>query len=224
MAKAWHRGHEVSYDWDTRRWTYADGVPTIVERPCVRCGRMPTPDGHDACLGVIPGASSACCGHGVVEGFVMSGSNSAEECQPSKLDVAGSNPASRSRHNASATDSVGSPNLVPRSESTGGAIPPACSKTRTDGGTADAPVSKAGASGHEGSTPSRSTKTMADSSARSEHRAFNPGVVGSTPTRSTSITQPAALASQNGRGLPHISVRGSVGQPPAGKPRLTAGP
>lgn len=129
MAKAWHRGHEVSYDWDTRRWTYADGVPTIVERPCVRCGRMPTPDGHDACLGVIPGASSACCGHGVVEGFVMSGSNSAEECQPSKLDVAGSNPASRSRHNASATDSVGSPNLVPRSESTGGAIPPACSKT-----------------------------------------------------------------------------------------------
>lgn len=26
---------------------------------------MPTPDGHDACLGELPGVKYACCGHGV---------------------------------------------------------------------------------------------------------------------------------------------------------------
>jgi len=40
------------------------------ERPCVRCGRMPTAKGADACLGDIKGVNGACCGHGVRKGFV----------------------------------------------------------------------------------------------------------------------------------------------------------
>jgi hypothetical protein len=31
----------------------------------LKCGKMPTPEGYDACLGYIDGVISACCGHGV---------------------------------------------------------------------------------------------------------------------------------------------------------------
>ena len=33
-------------------------------RPCRRCGKHVTPEGHDACLGTLPGFMNACCGHG----------------------------------------------------------------------------------------------------------------------------------------------------------------
>jgi len=48
------------------RWVFADtSEPVDERRPCRRCGRPPTPEGHDACLGTIDGVTSACCGHGV---------------------------------------------------------------------------------------------------------------------------------------------------------------
>ncbi len=31
---------------------------------CAACGQLPTPEGHDACLGTLPGVWNACCGHG----------------------------------------------------------------------------------------------------------------------------------------------------------------
>lgn len=34
-------------------------------RPCKRCGKYPTKEGYDACLGHIEGVTSICCGHGV---------------------------------------------------------------------------------------------------------------------------------------------------------------
>ncbi len=40
------------------------------EVPCKRCGKLPTPEGYDACLGYLPGVASACCGHGVKPGRV----------------------------------------------------------------------------------------------------------------------------------------------------------
>lgn len=47
-------------------WLYDDtGTPADGQRACRRCGESPTPDGHDACMGTIPGATSVCCGHGV---------------------------------------------------------------------------------------------------------------------------------------------------------------
>jgi hypothetical protein len=39
--------------------------------PCSLCGQLPTPEGHDACLGILPGVQAACCGHGKTEGYVM---------------------------------------------------------------------------------------------------------------------------------------------------------
>lgn len=53
---------------------YADtGEPVVhpSRRPCPKCHRLPTPDGHDPCLGHIEGAISACCGHGVADGFIL---------------------------------------------------------------------------------------------------------------------------------------------------------
>jgi hypothetical protein len=37
---------------------------------CVKCGQMPTKEGHDACLGTLPGVIDACCGHGVKEAYI----------------------------------------------------------------------------------------------------------------------------------------------------------
>ena len=64
-------GHKIYYDGYV--WRYLDDDSVLTDRPCVRCGRMPTPEGYDACLGHIEGATSACCGHGVHEGFVVKG-------------------------------------------------------------------------------------------------------------------------------------------------------
>ena len=58
--------------WRNERWEYEDGTPVENNpRPCPACGGLPTAEGEDACLGHIPGAMAACCGHGgVTEAFV----------------------------------------------------------------------------------------------------------------------------------------------------------
>jgi len=60
------RGHPI-----TERllglWVYCDTGIAVAECPDRVCGhcRLPNqPDGHDACLGNIPGVMNACCGHG----------------------------------------------------------------------------------------------------------------------------------------------------------------
>lgn len=64
------RGHKYLYD-GKKTEVYADtGEITDTERPCKRCGRMSTPEGHDACIGHLPGVIGACCGHGVEVGYV----------------------------------------------------------------------------------------------------------------------------------------------------------
>ena len=70
MVTGYHRGNKTIYTND--QWIYEDGVPiTQEERPCTRCGRMPTPEGYDACLGHIEGATAACCGHGIWDKTVI---------------------------------------------------------------------------------------------------------------------------------------------------------
>ena len=70
MTKSYSRGHEIYFD--GKDWRYVDNDEVQNEmRPCKRCGRVPTKDGHDACLGHIEGAVSACCGHGVEEPYVI---------------------------------------------------------------------------------------------------------------------------------------------------------
>lgn len=52
--------------WDGKYWRYKDTGDCVraVDRPCGICGKERTPEGHDACLGELPGVSNACCGHG----------------------------------------------------------------------------------------------------------------------------------------------------------------
>jgi hypothetical protein len=59
------RGHEIVFVND--QWLYSDTMETCGDsRPCVRCGRLPNPDGSDACVeNHIEGAVSVCCGHGI---------------------------------------------------------------------------------------------------------------------------------------------------------------
>lgn len=74
-ATAHSRGHPIH--WDGNAWVYEDGSPLLPERPCARCGRPPTPEGHDHCLGILPGVTSACCGHGVADPILLLDQHSA---------------------------------------------------------------------------------------------------------------------------------------------------
>ena len=49
-------------------WLYVDTSLPIAgkDRPCGHCGKERTKEGHDGCLGTLPGVMNACCGHGVV--------------------------------------------------------------------------------------------------------------------------------------------------------------
>jgi len=70
MIKSYQRGHEIIYNAKQGKWIYADnGEGVEIERPCKRCERMPTVEGHDACLGELKDVSFACCGHGVQKSY-----------------------------------------------------------------------------------------------------------------------------------------------------------
>ena len=69
-AKSYSRGHEIIYL--NNLWVYFDTHESILtERPCKRCGKLPTKEGHDACLGNIPNVVSACCGHGIEKPYII---------------------------------------------------------------------------------------------------------------------------------------------------------
>ena len=71
-ARSYCRGWDVVCR--NGQWVYVDtGLPCwgpADRRPCRRCNREPTPEGHDACLGTLRGVATACCGHGVHEGWI----------------------------------------------------------------------------------------------------------------------------------------------------------
>lgn len=50
-------------------WRYTDTDEPVnglgPDLPCPKCGQLPTPEGHDPCLGTLPGVKAACCGHGI---------------------------------------------------------------------------------------------------------------------------------------------------------------
>jgi hypothetical protein len=63
----------VTFDDEAQMWRF-DGTGKAVwlgNVPCYKCDRLPTPEGFDACLGYIEGASSACCGHGVEAPYIV---------------------------------------------------------------------------------------------------------------------------------------------------------
>jgi len=68
------RGHKIMLDDSTGEWFYCDiGIPVSdwEDRPCIRCGCSPTPEGHDACLGYLPGVEYVCCGHGIFDPYII---------------------------------------------------------------------------------------------------------------------------------------------------------
>ena len=52
-------------------WVYSDAKEstesTYKNTPCGQCGKSYTSEGHDGCLGTLPGLMNACCGHGSIE-------------------------------------------------------------------------------------------------------------------------------------------------------------
>jgi len=64
------RGHDIFYL--KNEWFYTDTKePTEGnERSCGHCGKHRTIDGHDDCLGTLPGVKNACCGHGDIKKFI----------------------------------------------------------------------------------------------------------------------------------------------------------
>lgn len=70
MITSYSRGHSIYYD--GLDWRYTDNSELALNsRPCKRCGRLPTAEGYDSCLGYVNGATSACCGHGVEEAYTI---------------------------------------------------------------------------------------------------------------------------------------------------------
>lgn len=71
MATSYSRGHLIICN-DGINWRYADnGLPVDDKRSCAKCKKPPLPNGEDACLGHIPGAKYACCGHGITDVYVI---------------------------------------------------------------------------------------------------------------------------------------------------------
>ena len=66
-ARSKWRGHDIECDKDGL-WRYSDTgqpVPDDPNRACGHCVLPATPEGHDGCLGTMPGVANACCGHGI---------------------------------------------------------------------------------------------------------------------------------------------------------------
>jgi hypothetical protein len=65
-ARSTWRGHVIVFRGGEHHFEDT-GEPTVgSDRPCGHCNRHPTVEGHDACLGTLPGVMNACCGHGEV--------------------------------------------------------------------------------------------------------------------------------------------------------------
>ncbi len=67
------RGHKVKLEKGKIVWVDT-GETAEKERQCKRCGKMPTKEGHDYCLRNLKEdkeITSACCGHGIKEGYII---------------------------------------------------------------------------------------------------------------------------------------------------------
>jgi hypothetical protein len=70
MVYSYCRGHKIYYD--NKDWRYCDSNELLNNRrECAKCGKPPTIEGYDNCLGHIPNVISACCGHGAEDKYIM---------------------------------------------------------------------------------------------------------------------------------------------------------
>ena len=82
MARGYSRGWPINFDYEQGCWVYTDlavALDAYPDRPCSRCGRRPTAEGHDGCLGRLQHVGGACCGHGIEEAWVVAGTGTTLE-------------------------------------------------------------------------------------------------------------------------------------------------
>lgn len=65
-------GNPVRWSKKKGRWVYKDDGVDAWDNPraCLLCKKNVTKEGHDACLGTLPGVKYACCGHGIGNGYI----------------------------------------------------------------------------------------------------------------------------------------------------------
>ena len=65
-------GHTI-YTYDFKKWFYEDGEITkkvSKTKKCIKCNCAKIDGKYDNCLGKIDGCISACCGHGLDDGYI----------------------------------------------------------------------------------------------------------------------------------------------------------
>ena len=69
-AQSFMRGNSIVWSEKRQIWLYVDTRKIADDsQPCIRCNRLPTKEGFDACLGYIEDIKSACCGHGIEQAY-----------------------------------------------------------------------------------------------------------------------------------------------------------
>ena len=75
MIISYIRGNQIFYDEINDKWRYQEDetdINLVNEKPCIRCGKQA--NGADSCLKELEDCkfiTSACCGHGVKDGYIM---------------------------------------------------------------------------------------------------------------------------------------------------------
>lgn len=85
MIVAQTLGHPIYFDEEKDMWYYQDNGEEYSEcapRACALCGLYPTDEGFDPCLGYIPEAIAACCGHGFDEAYMIDKDGNRTEFYP----------------------------------------------------------------------------------------------------------------------------------------------
>lgn len=75
MLSGYVRGRPTRWSDESEAHVFVDSGERVpadggVEPPCPFCGKRAEPGGPDPCLGELPRVESACCGHGVHEGWI----------------------------------------------------------------------------------------------------------------------------------------------------------
>jgi hypothetical protein len=69
-ASSFLNGNKVIWNDEEKVWQYPSGQNTHRPKRCPKCDKLPDKNGHDKCLGTLPGVAFACCGHGVEDGYI----------------------------------------------------------------------------------------------------------------------------------------------------------
>lgn len=70
MITAINNGYVIEYIND--KWVQQDTKESAdIIRPCKYCGKLPSKEGYDGCIGFLPNVKYACCGHDIIKPYVI---------------------------------------------------------------------------------------------------------------------------------------------------------